>query len=205
MRAGSDEARRRDDPRARVLPLLRRRPGDAASDAERGTCSRGALERRARAADRRVRGRVAQGRRLRRLRDLSRRRRKCGARRSRGPRARRNAPSETRAFPARQATAPGRVMRDRARSSIGIALASAGLVLGCGPSRAPPPVAAPPIVASTEPASAAPRPELPTGPTVNVRLTHSAADAWTADYALPEPVQALAFVRPRFPRDAWHV
>jgi hypothetical protein len=40
---------------------------------------------------------------------------------------------------------------------------------------------------------------------VNVRFTHVAGDAWLADYALPEPVRALAFQHPRTARDAWRV
>lgn len=48
-------------------------------------------------------------------------------------------------------------------------------------------------------------PPTPTGDTVNIRFTHVAADTWTIDYALPEPVRALAFRRWRIPRDDWRI
>ena len=48
-------------------------------------------------------------------------------------------------------------------------------------------------------------PPTPTGDTVNIRFTHVAPDTWTIDYALPEPVRALAFRRWRIPRDDWRI
>jgi hypothetical protein len=40
---------------------------------------------------------------------------------------------------------------------------------------------------------------------VNIRFTHTGVDAWVVDYALPGPIGALAFRRPRIPRDAWRI
>jgi hypothetical protein len=68
-----------------------------------------------------------------------------------------------------------------------------------GPSAVVPPAPAPAI--DDDP----PRPPLPTGANVNVRFTHAGHDRWIADYALPEPVTALAFRRKRIARDGWRI
>ena len=76
-------------------------------------------------------------------------------------------------------------------------------IAACGPRTAP----APPAAAAPEraiPSAVAPL-ALPTGPAVNVRLTHAGADAWIVEYALPEPARALAFGRPRIAREGWRI
>jgi hypothetical protein len=64
------------------------------------------------------------------------------------------------------------------------------------PPTSPAPFPAPPVQA--------PLP-LPSAPDVSIRLTHRGGDAWTAEYALPEPAVALAFGRSRISRAAWRI
>ena len=46
---------------------------------------------------------------------------------------------------------------------------------------------------------------MPVDGTVSIRFTHAGGDAWVVDYALPEPVRAVAFRRSRIPRDDWRI
>ena len=78
----------------------------------------------------------------------------------------------------------------------------AATLAACGRSKA----LAPPVAAGPEAATISSAPlALPTGSTVNIRLTHGGADRWTAEYALPEPVRALAFARQHIARAAWRI